>query len=73
MESHDFHSDVLNCGFLFLNNYRYEFIPVDQADRDSIKGPGGNGGTSLCDLNGDVQTNRVWLSGCFIMSDSVSN
>ena len=30
--------------------------------------PGGEGGTPLCDLNGDVQPDRVWFSGCFVLN-----
>ena len=26
------------------------------------------GGTPLCDLNGDVQPDRVWFSGCFVLN-----
>ena len=26
------------------------------------------GGTPLCDLNGDVQPDRAWLSGCFVLN-----
>ena len=25
------------------------------------------GGTPLCDLNGNVQLDRVWFSGCFVL------
>ena len=28
----------------------------------------GGGGTPLCDLNGDVRPDRVWFSGCFVLS-----
>ena len=34
--------------------------------RDDSKGPGG--GTPLCDLNGDVRSDRVWFSGCFVLN-----
>ena len=30
--------------------------------------PGGGGGTPLCDLNGDVQPDKVWFSGCFVLN-----
>ena len=29
---------------------------------------GGGGGTPLCDLDRDVQPNRVWFSGCFVLN-----
>ena len=32
-----------------------------------VEGPGG-GGTPLCDLNGDVQPDRVWFSGCLVLN-----
>ena len=28
----------------------------------------GEGGTLLCDLNGDVRSDRVWFSGCFLLN-----
>ena len=34
-------------------NFRYDLDP---------------GGTPLCDLNGDVQPDRVWFSGCFVLN-----
>ena len=37
-------------------NFRYDLDP---------------GGTPLCDLNVDVQPDRVWFSGCFV-SNGVS-
>ena len=37
-------------------NFRYELDP------------GGGGGSPLCDLNGDVQPDRVWFSGCFVLN-----
>ena len=34
----------------------------------SISPWGGGGGTPLCDLNGDVQPDKVWFSGCFVLN-----
>ena len=33
--------------------------------------PRGEGGTPLCDFNGDLRPDRVWFSGCFVL-DGVS-
>ena len=30
--------------------------------------PGGEGGTPLCDLDGDVRPDSVWFSGCFVLN-----
>ena len=40
-------------------NFRYD---LDQG------GGGGEGGTLLCDLNGDVLPDREWFSGCFVLN-----
>ena len=39
---------------------------TDRNFRNDLDGVGGY--TPLCDLNGDVRPNRVWFSGCFVLS-----
>ena len=39
------------------HNFQYDLDPG-----------GGEGGTPLCDLNGNVRPDRVWFSRCFVLN-----